>query len=64
MKEVGVYCLSLGLFIISAGLALGDEPVKIAFVDIQKVFNISEVGKGARNQMVLETDKIKKRNCC
>jgi len=28
MKKVGVYCLSLGLFIISAVLALGDEPVK------------------------------------
>jgi outer membrane protein len=59
MKKVGVYFLSLGMFIVSAGLALGDEPVKIGFVDIQKVLNISEVGKGARKQMALEMEKIK-----
>ena len=60
MKKVGVYFLSLGMFIISAGLALGDEGVKIGVVDIQKVLNISEAGKGARNQMAGEMEKIRK----
>jgi len=60
MKKVGVYFMSLGMFIISAGLALGDEPMKIGFVDIKKVLDISEAGKGARNQMTLEMEKIKK----
>ena len=60
MKEFGVYLLSLGMFIISTGLAFGDEPVKIGFVDMQKVLKISEVGKGARKQMDLETEKIRK----
>jgi len=60
MKKVGVYFLSLGMFIVSAGLALGDEGVKIGFVDIKKVLDISEAGKGARNQMALEMEKIRK----
>ena len=60
MKKVGVYFLSLGMFIVSAGLALGDEGVKIGFVDIKKVLDISEAGKGARNQMALQMEKIRK----
>jgi outer membrane protein len=60
MKKVGVYFLSLGMFIVSASLALGDESVKIGFVDIKRVLDISEAGKGARNQMTLEMEKIKK----
>lgn len=60
MKKVGVYFLSLGMFIVSASLALGDESVKIGFVDIKKVLDISEAGKGARNQMTMEMEKIKK----
>jgi len=59
MKKVGIYFLSLGMFIVSAGLAMGDEPVKIGFVDIQKILIISEVGKGANRQMALEVEKIK-----
>ncbi len=60
MKKVGVYFLSLGMFIVSASLALGNEPVKIGFVDIRKVLTISEAGKAARNQIALEMEKIKK----
>ena len=61
MKKVGVYFLSVGMFIISTGLlALGEEPVKIGFVDMRKVLNISEAGKRARNQIILETEKIRK----
>ena len=59
MQKVGFYFLSLIMFIISAGLALGEEAVKIGFVDMRKVLNISEAGKAARNQIVLETEKIK-----
>jgi len=60
MKKVGVYFLSLGMFIVSASLALGGESVKIGFVDMRKVLTLSEAGKGARNQMGAEMEKIRK----
>ena len=61
MKKIGIYFLSLGMFIISTGLlALGEESAKIGFVDMRKVLNISEAGKRARSQIILETEKIRK----
>jgi len=61
MKKIGIYFLSLGMFIISTGLlAPGEESVKIGFVDMRKVLNISEAGNAARKQMTLEMEKMRK----
>ena len=60
MEKVGIYLLSLGMFIVSTGLALGEESVKIGFIDMRKVLNLSEAGNAARKQMTLEMEKMRK----
>jgi outer membrane protein len=60
MKKVGVCILSLGMLIFFAFPAPGAEPLKIAYVDMQKALNFCEAGKEAKKQMALEVEKMQK----
>ncbi len=60
MKKVGVCILSLGMLIFFASPAPGAEPLKIAYVDMQKALNFCEAGKEAKKQMTLEVEKMQK----
>lgn len=60
MKKVGVFILSLGMLIFFSSPAPGAEPLKIAYVDMQKALNFCEAGKEAKKQMALEVEKMQK----
>jgi outer membrane protein len=60
MKKVGVCILSLGMLIVLACPAPGADPLKIAYVDMQKALNSCEAGKEARKQISLEIEKMQK----
>jgi outer membrane protein len=60
MKKIRILFLSLSLLIVFASLCFGAEPLKIAYVDIQKALNACEAGKEAKRQMVMEAEKMQK----
>jgi outer membrane protein len=60
MKKKGVLLLVTGFWISWSSLAWGAEPIKIAYVDIQKALNLCEAGKSAKKQMILEVDRMRK----
>ena len=60
MKKIGILFLSLGLLLVFASLSFGVEPLKIAYVDIQKALNACEPGKEAKRQMTMEVEKMQK----
>lgn len=60
MKKVGILFLSWGLLMVFTSLTFAVEPLKIAYVDMQKALNYCEAGKEAKRQMTLEVEKMKK----
>jgi outer membrane protein len=60
MKKVGILFLSWGLLMVFTSLTFAVEPLKIAYVDIQKALNYCEAGKEAKRQMTLEVEKMQK----
>jgi outer membrane protein len=60
MKKVGILFLSWGLLMVFTSLTFAVEPLKIAYVDMQKALNYCESGKEAKRQMTLEVEKMQK----
>jgi outer membrane protein len=60
MKKSGVLLLVAGLWMAWFSPAWGAEPIKIAYVDIQKALNLSEAGKAAKKQITLEVERMRK----
>jgi len=60
MKKSGVFLLVTGLWMAWVSQAWGAEPLKIAYVDIQKALNLSEAGKAAKKQITLEVERMRK----
>jgi len=60
MKKVGILFLLWGLLLVFASLTFAAEPLKIAYVDMQKALNYCEAGKEAKRQMTVEVEKMKK----
>jgi outer membrane protein len=60
MKKVGILFLSWGLLMVFTSLTFAAEPLKIAYVDMQKALNYCEAGKEAKRQMTLEVEKMQK----
>jgi len=60
MKKVGILFLSWGLLMVFTSLTFAVEPLKIAYVDMQKALNYCEAGKEAKRQMTLELEKMQK----
>jgi outer membrane protein len=60
MKKSGVLWLVTGFWMAWVSLAWGAEPLKIAYVDIQKALNLCEAGKAAKKQITLEVDRMRK----
>lgn len=60
MKKRGILLLVTGFWMAWGCLAWGAEPIKLAYVDIQKALNLSEAGKAAKKQMMLEVEMMRK----
>jgi outer membrane protein len=60
MRKSGIFFLSWGVLVVFFSLAFGAEPVKIAYVDMQKALNLCEAGKEAKKQITLEVEKMQK----
>jgi outer membrane protein len=60
MKKSGVLLLVTGFWMAWVSLAWGAEPLKIAYVDIQKALNLCEAGKAAKKQITLEVERMRK----
>ena len=60
MKKKGIFLLVTGFWMAFGSLAWGAEPIKIAYVDIQKALNLCEAGKAAKKQMMLEVERMRK----
>jgi outer membrane protein len=60
MKKRGILLLVTGFWMAWGCLAWGAEPIKLAYVDIQKALNLSEAGKAAKKQMMLEVERMRK----
>ncbi len=60
MKKGGILFLSWGLLMVFTSLTFAVEPLKIAYVDMQKALNYCEAGKEAKRQMTLEVEKMQK----
>ncbi|MBU1205880.1 MAG: OmpH family outer membrane protein [Proteobacteria bacterium] len=60
MKKVGILFLLWGLLLVFASLTFAAEPLKIAYVDMQKALNYCEAGKEAKRQMTMEVEKMQK----
>ncbi len=60
MKKAGFSVVIFVGFIFLASAALGAEPFKFAYVDMQKALNYCEAGKEAKKQMTQEVEKIQK----
>jgi len=60
MKKSGILLLVTGLWMAGVSLAWGAEPIKIAFVDIQRALNLCEAGKAAKKQITLEVERMRK----
>jgi outer membrane protein len=60
MKKSGIFFLSWGVLMAFSCLAFGAEPVKIAYVDMQKALNYCEAGKEAKKQLTSEVEKMQK----
>jgi outer membrane protein len=60
MKKAGILFLSWGILLIFGAITFGQEPLKIAYVDMQKALNYCEAGKEAKKQMAAEVEKIQK----
>ena len=60
MKKSGILLLVAGLWMAWVSLAWGAEPLKIAYVDIQKALNVCEAGKAAKKQIALEVERMRK----
>ena len=60
MNRKGVLLLVTAFWMAWGPLAWGAEPLKIAYVDLQKALNLSEAGKAAKKQMILEVDRMRK----
>src|SRR3972149_5726744 len=60
MKKRGVLWLVKAVWMAWISLAWGAEPLKIAYVDIQKALNLCEAGKAAKKQITLEVERMRK----
>jgi outer membrane protein len=60
MRKVGIFLLSCGLLMAFFSLALGAEPMKIAYVDMQRALNFCQAGKEAKKQITQEVEKMQK----
>jgi outer membrane protein len=60
MKKRGILLLVTGFWMAWGCLAWGAEPIKLAYVDIQNALNLSEAGKAAKKQMMLEVERMRK----
>jgi len=60
MKKGRIIFLSAGVLMVFVSLAFGAEPVKIAYVDMQRALNSCEAGKEAQKQMTQEVEKMQK----
>jgi outer membrane protein len=60
MKKSGILLLVTGFWMAWVSLAWGAEPLKIAYVDIQKALNLCEAGKSAKKQITLEVERMRK----
>jgi len=60
MKGIMMGILAGIIAIGGASLALGADPIKIGFVDIQRALNVCDVGKEAKNLIAQEVDKMQK----
>ena len=60
MKKAGILLLSWGFLLIFASLTLGEEPLKVAYVDMQKALNFCEAGREAKRLIAVEVEKIQK----
>jgi len=60
MKRSGIFILSWGIVVAWASFVLGAEPVKVAYVDLQRALNFCEAGKEAKKVMALEMEKMQK----
>lgn len=60
MKKAGILFLSWGLLLVFASFTFGEEPLKIAYVDMQKAAIYSEAGKEAKRKFTAELEKMQK----
>ena len=60
MKKVSIFFFGAAFLIAVIAPALADEPLKIAYVDMQKALNQSEVGKEAKKTITQEVEKMEK----
>ena len=60
MKKVSIFFLGAAFLMALIAPALADEPLKIAYVDMQKALNQSEVGKEAKKTITQEVEKMEK----
>jgi outer membrane protein len=60
MKKGRIFSLTAGVLMVFVSLASGADPVKIAYVDMQKALNSCEAGKEAQKQMTQEVEKMQK----
>jgi outer membrane protein len=60
MKKVSIFFLGAAFLMALIAPALADEPLKIAYVDMQKALNQSEVGKEAKKIITQEVEKMEK----
>ena len=60
MKKMRFFILTMGILVACGSVALGADPVKIAFVDMQRALNFCEAGKEAKKQMTQEVEKLQK----
>ncbi len=60
MRKGGIFFLSWGVLVAFFSLSYGAEPVKIAYVDMQKALNFCEAGKEAKKQITQDVEKMQK----
>jgi outer membrane protein len=60
MRKGGFFLLLTVFWMALVPLAWGSEPIKIAYVDIQKALNLCEAGKEAKKQITLEVERMRR----
>ena len=60
MRRVSISILAIGLLLVLAASAFGEEPIKIGYIDMQRALNTCDAGKEAKKQISLEMEKMQK----
>ena len=60
MRRVSISILAIGLLLVLAASAFGEEAIKIGYIDMQRALNTCDVGKEAKKQISQEMEKMQK----